>query len=721
MSIFDDAKRCFSTNLVEQYFACIDNNNIKSHWKRNEYWTLNPLRGDSTIGSFSINRSGYYSDFSDSDCKGDFIDLVSKHFNLSSKKAAEKIVKDTGGFVRTEEINVTQKPKKLGVKLNKEKQQKTKKLFIEYANKNFFLNDKKRDRKYKPTNSYSYQDNDGNVLFYVVRYETEDDKEKDKKFHQFYLNEKEKVKAGIPENFGKRPLYNLKEMLEKKDLPIIIVEGEKCAKVNIEGYIVATWCNGANAISKTDWSILKKREVYIWPDNDKQKYKEGHERAGEIKDLKDQPGYKCALNIKENYLKNSTILDISKLDKPAKWDLADADKENIDIVKLIEELKENISTEFAPPPIDPFYAYQQFVKDIYGENNLIQFDGVMWRYIQKEHFWQSILKENVFADFQTWSQQSGVLNFLDELEKSKSSFVNQGCGFLNKHTSSGFFTENYFKNSAVLPFINFSNGVVHLKDRNFDFYKRTDYDEEFFKKKYPMNCFEYPYREDLQGEINLENIKEHAPLFCYFVESIVPKSAKNDKNEVLKTYKFILQMIAYCMSPKKPGEHFFGFYGREGTAKTSLFRLIEEFIGKDFVCSRPTSDMVNNKFASSDLWNSKIFVDHDLAENMALPDDFIKLNSGENTVTIESKYQKPIKGVFLSITMFFISNYEFKTTGVEGIGRRAIIVKFENQVKEEKRDRRLMDRLTGKIEHDYKTPDYEGQIFDEGLRIHQKN
>jgi 5S rRNA maturation endonuclease (ribonuclease M5) len=65
-----------------------------------------------------------------------------------------------------------------------------------------------------------------------------------------------------------RPLYGL-GALAKASVPVVMVEGEKCADaLNALGILTTTAFGGANGVSKTDLTPLYGREVIVWPDND---------------------------------------------------------------------------------------------------------------------------------------------------------------------------------------------------------------------------------------------------------------------------------------------------------------------------------------------------------------------------------------------------------------------------------------------------------------------
>ena len=152
-------------------------------------------------------------------------------------------------------------------------------------------------------------------------------------------------------------------------------------------------------------------------------------------------------------------------------------------------------------------------------------------------------------------------------------------------------------------------------------------------------------------------------------------------------------------------------YGAQETGKSFLLDIMEEIIGKDFFVVRKTRDM-DSRFSAADLWGSKVFVDDDVKSDLTLPDDFIKLYSGEKSVTIEKKNKDAIKGVKISVAMFFISNHVFTLAGgSEGISRRVIYMPYHKKIK--KIDTMLRHKICGRMAHGEESGPNAGKIFDE--------
>ena len=67
------------------------------------------------------------------------------------------------------------------------------------------------------------------------------------------------------------PLYNLSEVLQRRDCDIVMVEGEKDAdeaRKLLPDMVATTWAGSDAGLSRTDLSPLRNRRVTIWPDAD---------------------------------------------------------------------------------------------------------------------------------------------------------------------------------------------------------------------------------------------------------------------------------------------------------------------------------------------------------------------------------------------------------------------------------------------------------------------
>lgn len=126
-----------------------------------------------------------------------------------------------------------------------------------------------------------------------------------------------------------RPLY-IKRAFDPV-LPVLVVEGEKCADVafDVVGdmYDVVSWPGGGKAVDKADWSELAGRDVVLWPDCDAKTYPEKHAKAGEIKPEEEQPGVSTMRKLADILGGLGCAVDVVKIPLPGEvpdgWDIAD--------------------------------------------------------------------------------------------------------------------------------------------------------------------------------------------------------------------------------------------------------------------------------------------------------------------------------------------------------------------------------------------------------------
>ena len=172
--------------------------------------------------------------------------------------------------------------------------------------------------------TWAYTDIDQNLISVIVRHH---DKKKDKPdkpgkndIPYYFSNDTNKWHQGqIMDILGRpRMLFGLHHLKNYKG-KILIVEGEKCACVEVKGFKLITWAGGSNAVKKTDWQILKdsENEIIIWADNDPT----GLAAAKEVKTI----------------IGRGDILQIDPADYKKGWDIANAEEEGINIPKFIKD------------------------------------------------------------------------------------------------------------------------------------------------------------------------------------------------------------------------------------------------------------------------------------------------------------------------------------------------------------------------------------------------
>src|SRR6056297_2531081 len=370
--LFDKARAAVSAGLIGSLFSA-----SKSYWQNGELWTLNPTRHDTTIGSFSINGQGLWHDFSSGD-SGDLIDLICARDGCTKKEAAETIIKASGGVVDTAPPMATKKRSKPAA-VFPVPQEDLKKLNA--VTRSAWT----KEHVGQAVKDWTWHDKNGGVVFCTVRFQKSDG---GKDIIPYYwTGEKWRQGQAMADN---RPLYRLDKLIKSVGSKrILIVEGEKCADIDVSGYILTTWPGGGKAVKKADWRPLSEMaaggaEVYIWPDND-------------------DAGIKTAGDIKE-FIPTAHILTIPE-GKPKGWDIADAAEEGYLLPEYIEEHAPG-SAEEEEPLAHP-RPYRPLGSDGSAYYFLVSSDQSIFQ-IQKGQFTSSRVLE--LAPLSYWAQFQGFLS-----------------------------------------------------------------------------------------------------------------------------------------------------------------------------------------------------------------------------------------------------------------------------------------------------------------------
>ena len=515
---------------------------------------------------------------------------------------------------------------------------------------------------------YGYWNNQNQIILISVLFQ--------EKIVPFHLSNK-KWAMGIPKNIRKINPFNITKK-PKGCKNIFIVNTEREALTEIPGWHGLSWSgNNSKTINRTDWRGLANVEnVLIWTDG------------------------RSAKKIKTR-IPHSKIISSGKFkDCPAP-------------LKVFEE-KLKLNNLPIPEP-DPFDFYKLFIHEFYGDDSLEQRNGIFWKYLKDKHHWEQEEFKDIKANFQIWFSEireeagASLLDFAKSEGAAVNKFMNNTIEFISRHTSTTIFN-NPFKDSAISPYIHLENGMIHLsrKGKMAEWIERTEKNEDFFRKKYPVHCCEYDFNKKHLKAVTIDD----APVFKYVIDSFIPRDLKLSNLEIRRTRDFFAQVIAYSISPIKPTEYFFGLYGDEGTGKSFFIDVLKDIIGDRFFLERPIDEMTqNNRFASSDFWGSKVYVEPDMKTNSMLPEAFIKTFAGQKQITLEKKHTTPERGVNISIAMFFISNFDFITKGMEGLARRVIYIPFKNKIPNP--DRTLRDKIRGEEVKGKEAGAAKGKQFDE--------
>lgn len=669
-----------------------------------EWVALNPTRADSSKGSFKVNiAKGSWADFATGDKGGDLVSLYAYLRGLEQLEAAKQLAEmyNLGGA----DAAPVKKPKK-------EREQWTPLPFVP----DDAPEPPKAHYHYGPPSTvWSYFDEDGELLGYVWRI---DRKGKDKEILPLLWCESKTGKRdwqfrGFAEP---RPLYGLDRLAKEPWLPVLVVEGEKCAdavRLTLSGaMVVVTWPGGSNAVKKADWSPLHDRVVTIWPDND-------------------LPGFRAARDVQqqlENRVQKLTILRPKK-DMPSGWDCADAVTDGLNIGEIIKTghmAPEDFIAEFVTPfeevkeakkgkptsdggrnKEDFLYNDAGFFETSdYGDAcRLARLHGDIIRYNHKPFGAWFIWDKNRWVE----DKSNRIFSLVDDMVRAMYREAGKIGGdepdleakerrkFVIKHTMA---LENMHKQRQLVSkaetLQNLSIAEADMDRQNYLFVcenKTLDLS---------MESGDIVAREHRQTDY----LTRSSPV-TYDPEAKCPKWVKFC-DEIFASDSSIIQcvrrMVGYSLTGDFSEERLFFAYGTGANGKSVFFNVMQLLMG-DYYDVAPPEMIQQDKFSQhptdvADLKGKRFVVASELEENKRLMEGKVKLLTGADQKLKARRMREDWFEFPPTHKLWMFGNHKPKIHGTDhGIWRRIILIPFSVTIDPEKRKpmRIMLDMFRGEI------------------------
>ncbi len=122
------------------------------------------------------------------------------------------------------------------------------------------------DEGYDSDGLYTYRDENGRPLHWVLRTKSPDTGKK--WIRPMHWNGSE-FALGLPQyERGAKPLYGLHLLAQRPGEHVLVCEGEKCAAKLQKLGLLAITSGGATSAEGADWGPLAGRRILVWPDHD---------------------------------------------------------------------------------------------------------------------------------------------------------------------------------------------------------------------------------------------------------------------------------------------------------------------------------------------------------------------------------------------------------------------------------------------------------------------
>lgn len=490
---------------------------------------------------------------------------------------------------------------------------------------------------------YKYIDEDGNLLFEVVRYEPKGFRQRRPDGRDGYIWNLKNTR---------RVLYRLPEVVEatKNKQTIFIVEGEKDAD-NLArlGLTATTAPGGAGKWLNSYSATLVYANVVILPDNDIPGQKHAEKIARELT-------VEAQAKVK--------IVNLPGL--PEKGDVSDwlaAGHTKEELLELVEK------TEYWSPEKD--------------ENDEIkETDSMPWLEISEsgksatfrpgilaQHIAKEILSVYCNGSFYIYRKGVYVQITDDEAEKIVKSYL----------------PEYYVKSSWV-------NDAVNL------------WKLEVLRKPEELN--QYPELLNLEnGMLNwiTGELIEHDPKYMstiripvvYNPEATCPEIDKF-LNDVIypDCIPIIEEFAGYCLVPDTRFEKALMLTGSGANGKSTFIKLIIALIGKSNVSNIPLQELADNRFKRAELFGKLVNCFADLSTKEIENSSYFKTVVSGDEIDAERKHKDPFSFRPFARLIFSANEIPRARDKTYAYYRRWLIIPFPNQFDENKADKGLLARLT---------------------------
>jgi len=280
-----DFIRTVAGAALTRFDDCMGWLGLAGKFQAQEFLPINPKRGDSKPGSFSVNKiSGAWSDFATGDKGGDLVSLAAYLLSLRQGEAASRMNRELGlgieepahakgpmpGAANPAHTDTAAQP----AKPRQDSPGAADDAFvcIMPVPDDAPAPPAVHSRHGKPARRYPYLAADGRLNFFHDRYEPKRAGER-KQFSPLTLwqGPGDKLEWRFKAPTEPRPLYGLPSLAAHPEAEAWFVEGEKAAEAMLSllpGVPVLTWQGGALAVGKADLSPLAGRRCVVFRDND---------------------------------------------------------------------------------------------------------------------------------------------------------------------------------------------------------------------------------------------------------------------------------------------------------------------------------------------------------------------------------------------------------------------------------------------------------------------
>lgn len=628
-SIFERARPLITRSYIENQFSAPG-----SHWKGDNFWTLNPTRDDSEIGSFSIREDGKWFDHA-TYTGGDVFDLISIRDGIPAADVARELAGE-----RAPEDPTYSSPSEAERERVAAEEAKKKELLPDWQP---IPKDRPPYFKIQPDNLTLFFDNDlVTPKYWVVRYNKSDTIKK-KIIYPVYWTGSRYI-AKLPPNLKDRTLLPFDPALK-----VVILEGERKTEMmraydKSRLYTYTTWHGGAAQADRIDITPLRGKDVILFPDND---------------DASMRCFRTIALRIK-NIAASVSIITPTP-DIRIKYDAADYIEEGRDVMMVIGSAEPFVYKE---SEVERYEADKTNFTDLGNAERFISIYRGKLHYNVDKNKWL-VWTGNVWSD----DNQSLITPMVKQTIRS----IATDNGSSKEAYAHAMNSESASRIAAMLSLASKELGIA-VKEDQLDMVEhiamapngavnlKTGELEEPDPKHLCSKCMTVEYKKDAT-----------APRFMQFLDEIMG----GDKEKI----EFLQRWAGYSMTGNTSAQSFLILYGTGANGKSTLVELLARILG-GYGKSAPPDTFVVKQAGSipndiAALRGARSVLTTETEANARLAESRVKYMTGGDRVS--ARFMRAEYFEFIPQWKIVIStNHRPRVSGGDfGIWRRVLLLPFK--------------------------------------------
>jgi putative DNA primase/helicase len=674
---------------LERFEDVIEWLELEGKQEGKHYVAFNPKRDDYELGSFKINtETGQWADFAiEGASGGDLISLVAYLKDMPQGMAALELQ----GFLTDiedlyEEARLSAEPvqadlassgQPLTTPAQPAKARKTvqKKPHPDTVAKQVYpvtgpcpdLPKSWGKNLGSPAVTYTYRNAQGELLGYVLRFQSGDDKKPlPCTLWEYPTGFREWKLKGFPQPY---PLYNLDKLSAHPDTPVLVVEGEKSADAAeklFPDHVVTTCMHGAGSVDKADLSPMYGRDVFSWPDNDEpgQKYANdiaqrllGVENAGKVSIMK-------ILDVCPGKTEDGTAVLETGFTAGKGWDAADALAEGwtAEHIKLLPAERYWTAATKAAQPVHVETPAQSgekkksliesvydFVSACFGSGLVFVNDSFLG---YQEGHWPKL---HELADI-----EKNVTLFLGDKAKPKT---------ITGHIKvmKALYSIKHFETSKDRHLICLRNGTLDPVSRQ---------------------LLNHSPGHQLRNQLDVTwDPQATCPQFLKFLDDIF-----RDDLDKQQKIDFLQEWFGYCLIPDTSQHKLVWLVGRGGNGKSVLLSVLVHLVG-EHNCSHAHIQRFDKGDTRAALDGKLLNVSGEMTAEAIVEGSYLKQIVSGEYVEADAKFGRSFSFKPVARIVAATNELPHLSDNSDGFERRAIILRFNRKFTEGEQDRNLTDKL----------------------------